>query len=79
MKTRIKAARILAGMTQAELCEAAEIPLITLRRVEGRPDHKGLVSEDTVTKIQHALEDQGIQFLCEGDTSDGEGVALRRT
>ena len=41
MKGTIKAARDLLGMTQAELCEKARVPLITLRRIEGKPDHMG--------------------------------------
>jgi transcriptional regulator with XRE-family HTH domain len=77
MKAQIKAARDLLGITQAELCEAANIPLITLRRIEGRRDHTGLVSDATVDKVRAALEAQGIQFLDEGDTSNGVGVALQ--
>lgn len=78
MPHRIKAARTLAGLTQAELCELAGIPLITLRRIEGRGDHKGLVSESTVTAIMIALEAQGVQFLENGQTALGDGVALRK-
>lgn len=77
MKSQIKAARVLLDMTQAELCEVASIPLITLRRIEGRPDHKGLVSEDTVTAIKVALEAKGIQFLDSGQVAAGPGVALK--
>ena len=77
MKSQIKAARVLLDMTQAELCEDASIPLITLRRIEGRPDHKGLVSEDTVNAIKAALEAKGIQFLDSGQVAAGPGVALK--
>lgn len=77
MKTRIKAARDLLGMTQAQLCEAAEIPLITLRRVEGKPDHSGLVSADTVQRIVEVLEARGVQFLEDGQVAAGPGVALK--
>ena len=77
MKTRIKAARDLLGMTQAKLCEAAEIPLITLRRVEGKPDHSGLVSADTVQRIVEALEARGVQFIEDGQVAAGPGVALK--
>lgn len=76
MKTRIKAARTLLNITQAELCELAGIPLITLRRVEGRTDHSGLVSEENVRRIMQALEAQGIQFLEDGQIAVGPGVAL---
>ena len=77
MKTLIKAARDLLGMTQAELCEKAGIPLITLRRIEGKPDHTGLVSDESVQQIKRLLEAEGIQFLQSGDTSNGAGVALK--
>lgn len=76
-KAQIKAARTLAGLSQAELCEAANVPLITLRRIEGKPPHKGLVSEETVEAIRKALETQGVQFLESGQVAAGPGVALR--
>lgn len=78
MKTLVKAARDLLGMTQAELSARTGIPLITLRRIEGRPDHAGLVSEETVARVIAALEAEGIQFLDDGLTAAGPGVALRR-
>ena len=77
MKVLIKAARDLLGMTQAELCEKAGVPLITLRRIEGKPEHAGLVSEDTVTRVRTALEAHGVQFLEANDTAIGPGVALK--
>ena len=43
MNAQIKAARDLLGMTQKELCDAASVPLITLRRIEGKQGHIGLV------------------------------------
>jgi transcriptional regulator with XRE-family HTH domain len=76
-KAQIKAARTLAGLSQAELCEIASIPLITLRRVEGRPSHKGLVSQEAIDAIRNALEAQGIQFLDNGQIATGPGVALK--
>lgn len=77
MKAQIKAARDLLGITQAQLCDAANVPLITLRRIEGKSDHTGLVSDTTVEKIRNALESMGVQFLSEGDESQGPGVALK--
>lgn len=77
MKVCIKAARDLLGMTQAELCEAASVPLITLRRIEGKPDHAGLVSSETVQRVREALEAAGVQFLDAGQTASGPGVALK--
>lgn len=77
MKALIKAGRDLLGITQADLCERAGVPLITLRRIEGKPDHAGLVSQETVEKVKAALEAAGVQFLNEGDAAGGPGVALR--
>ena len=76
-KTQIKAARTLIGMSQAELCELAGIPLITLRRVEGKPPHKGLVSKENVDQIRKALEAKGVQFLEAGGVAKGPGIAIR--
>lgn len=73
---QIKSGRDLLGLTQQQLCDAAEIPLITLRRLEGRPDHRGLVSESTVARVRSVMEDLGLQFLQCGDQALGEGVAL---
>ncbi len=78
MKTLIKAARDLLGLTQAELFELAGVPLITLRRIEGKPDHKGLVSEDAVARVKATLEARGVQFLESGGVAGGPGVALRK-
>ncbi|AXT41547.1 XRE family transcriptional regulator [Phaeobacter inhibens] len=75
-KVQIKAARTLAGLSQAELCQLAGVPLITLRRIEGKPSHKGLVSDDVVATIQGALEAKGVQFLESGQVASGPGVAL---
>lgn len=77
MKAQIKAARDLIGMTQQGLCEAAGVPLITLRRIEGKPDHTGLVASETVARVKEALEAQGIQFLEAGQVAAGPGVALK--
>lgn len=76
VKVQIKAARTLVGLSQAELCELAGVPLITLRRIEGKPSHKGLVAEETVAAIRKALEAQGVQFLESGQVATGPGVAL---
>lgn len=77
MKTLIKAARDLLGMTQAELCEKADVSLIALRRIEGKADHKGLVSQETVEHIQATLEAEGVQFLESGTVSAGPGIAMK--
>ena len=76
MKAQIKAARDLLGMTQQELCHAAKVPLITLRRIEGKQDHIGLVGMETVSRVKMTLEAQGIQFLEAGQVAGGPGVAV---
>lgn len=75
-REQIKAGRDLLGLTQPELCKAAGIPLITLRRLEGRADHTGLVSETTLHKVKYVMETLGVQFLQEGDIAQGNGVSL---
>ncbi|SDE88273.1 hypothetical protein SAMN04488117_101593 [Celeribacter baekdonensis] len=77
IKAQIKAGRVLAGLTQAQLCESAGVPLITLRRIEGKPEHKGLVSQETVEAVKAALEAHGVQFLDEGEQALGGGVVLK--
>ena len=77
MKNPIKAGRVLAGLTQQELCEIAGVPLITLRRLEARAPHKGLVSEDVEAQVMSSLESAGVQFLEEGQVALGIGVAMR--
>ncbi|TGD60485.1 XRE family transcriptional regulator [Tabrizicola sp. WMC-M-20] len=73
---QLKAGRDLLGMTQQQLCEVAELPLITLRRLEGRPDHNGLVSQATLDRLRQTMEGLGLQFLQYGDQAHGEGVAI---
>ncbi len=75
MKAPIKAGRVLANLTQQELCEAASIPLITLRRLEAKASHKGLVSEDVERGVISALEAAGVDFIPEN--GGGWGVRLR--
>lgn len=75
MKKPIKAARVLVDLTQQELCAMADVPLITLRRLEGRPSHKGLVSEETEEAVIRALEGAGVDFIPEN--GGGHGVRLR--
>lgn len=74
---QIKAGRDLLGLSQQQLCDAAGMSLITLRRLEGRSGHQGLVSDATIFKLRSVMEELGIQFLETGDQALGEGVALR--
>jgi transcriptional regulator with XRE-family HTH domain len=76
---QIKAARALLGLGQAEICDAAGISIVTLRRIESRGSYANLVTNETVAKVQHVLEEHGATFLKVGDPSPGPGVALRLT
>lgn len=76
-RNQLRAARALLDLTQAAVCDRLSMPLITLRRIEGRPDHKGRVAEDSLRQLQRFYEAQGVQFLDHGDGKGGEGVRLR--
>ncbi len=73
---QIKAARGLLSISQADLCEYAGVPLITLRRVEGKADHAGKVSDEAVERIKSALVAAGVEFIPEN--GGGAGVRLAK-
>ncbi len=72
---QIKAARGLLSISQADLCARAGVPLITLRRVEGKSGHAGKVSDEAVERIKAALVDAGVDFIPEN--GGGAGVRMR--
>lgn len=76
-RNQLRAARALLDLTQATVCERLGMPLITLRRIEGRPDHKGLVSDASIQQLRGFYEAEGIRFLDEEDAEGGEGVRRR--
>lgn len=76
-RNQLRAARALLDLTQAAVCERLGMPLITLRRIEGRPDHKGLVSETSLQQLRVFYETEGVRFLDDEETKGGEGVRLR--
>ena len=76
---QIKSARTLLGLGQVEICEAAGISIVTLRRIESLGHYAEKVSDATVAKVQHVLEAHGATFLKAGDPSPGPGVAVRST
>ena len=76
-RNQLRAARALLDLTQATVCERLVMPIITLRRIEGRPDHKGLVSASSLRQLREFYEAEGVQFLDHGDGEGGEGVRLR--
>jgi transcriptional regulator with XRE-family HTH domain len=72
---QIKAARALLAWSQEELASAAAISIPTIKRLEAQEGALG-GREETVSKIQSALEDAGIQFIEEN--GGGPGVRLRK-
>ena len=70
-----RAARILAGLSAAELAEQAGVGIATIKRFEsGQP-----VQPATVEAIVAALTSAGIAFIAAGGRSlhGGEGVRLK--
>lgn len=69
----LKAARIMLGIHQEELARLARISTPTLHKIEN--GKKGVAIE-YVERVQLALEEAGIEFIGEGESS-GEGVRWR--
>lgn len=71
---QIKAARALLGWTAQELADVSEVGVATIRRMEVM---EGVPSGNTKTlsAIQAALEEAGIEFI--GSPNDSPGVRLR--
>ena len=76
-RNQLRAARALLDLTQATVCDRVSMSLITLRRIEGRPDHTGLISAHSLRQLRRFYEAQGVQFLDEEDGGGGEGVRMR--
>ena len=74
--SQIKAARDLLGITQDELCESLGLPLITLRRIEGKAEYRRLVAGTTIDRVVAELERRGVRFVRPGEVSPGFGVVL---
>jgi transcriptional regulator with XRE-family HTH domain len=72
---QLRAARAMAGLTQADLAERSGVSLPTIKRLETGEGPLG-VRLDTLQKLQGALEDAGILFLAEN--GHGPGVRLRK-
>ena len=71
---QIKAARALLGWTAQELADVSEVGVATIRRMEVM---EGVPSGNikTLSAIQAALEEAGIEFV--GSPNDSPGVRLR--
>jgi transcriptional regulator with XRE-family HTH domain len=71
---QVRAARALIGWSQAELADAAGLPLSTVDRFEtGAPDS---VPAEAVAKMRAALESAGVAFIPKN--GDGAGVRLSK-
>lgn len=71
---QLKAARALIGWSQAQVAEAANLSIPTVKRAEGQAALSA--STDAIAAIQAALEAAGVMFLPEN--GNGPGVALRK-
>lgn len=71
---QIRAARAMLDWSMTDLSKAAGVSVSTIKRFEdGR---SAPVSDDTVAKMQGAVEAQGVRFLA--DDGNGLGVRFRR-
>lgn len=68
--SQARAARALLDWTQLQLAEKCGVTARTIRSFE---DGAGRPFDNTVTRIQHALEDAGIIFL---QSAAGYGVMI---
>ena len=70
---QVRAARALIGWSQAELADAAGLPLSAVDRFEtGEAD----IPADAVARIRAALESAGVVFIAQN--GGGAGVRLRK-
>ena len=72
---QIRGARAILRLSQAELAEAADVSLETVKRIESM-EGELRIRLDTLTKIKTALEKAGIEFIAEN--GGGPGVRLRK-
>ena len=72
---QLRMARSATRLGVRELADLAGVSFTTISRFE---NEKGGLQLSTAEAIQRALEPYGIQFLENGDVSDGPGVAMRR-
>jgi transcriptional regulator with XRE-family HTH domain len=72
---RIRAARALLNMSQADLARIASVHVATIRRLEAATEIRG--AAETVWKIQKALEAAGVEFIQE-EAGRGAGVRFKQ-
>jgi transcriptional regulator with XRE-family HTH domain len=71
---QVRAARALIGLSQADLADAASVPLSTVDRFEtGASDG---VSAEAIDRMRAALESAGVAFIAKN--GGGAGVRLRK-
>ena len=71
---QIRAARVLLGWSQVELCRRADVSRDTLVKIE-RGEANPLVA--TIQKLVQALEDGGVEMIDQGQISRARGVGVR--
>lgn len=69
----LRAARSMLGMQQEKLAKLAGISTPTLHKIESGNKR---IAIEYVERVQAALENEGIEFLGEGEVS-GEGLRWR--
>ncbi len=74
-RTTCKAARALVELTAAQLADAAQVPVDTVRSFEsGRTK---TLNRENESAIRKALEAAGIEFLDAGQVASGPGVPIK--
>jgi transcriptional regulator with XRE-family HTH domain len=73
---QIRAARVLLGLTQAQLASRSGIGLATLKRIESAGTELTGTAQ-TMSRIQKALEAAGVTFI-DQEGEQGPGVRLRK-
>jgi transcriptional regulator with XRE-family HTH domain len=71
---QIRAARVLLGWSQIELCRRSGVSRDTLVKIE-RGEGNPLMA--TTEKLVQALEDSGVEMIDRGQISQARGVGVR--
>lgn len=71
---QIRAARALLNWSQNQLAEASGVAAQSIKNIERGVTDPRLT---TATALRRTLEAAGVQFVDNGDTASGAGVALR--
>jgi transcriptional regulator with XRE-family HTH domain len=73
---QIRAARVLLGLSQAQLASRSGIGLATLKRIESAGTELTGTAQ-TMSRIQKAIEAAGVTFI-DQEGEQGPGVRLRK-